>query len=162
MKQELEGLGHPYAEYAKEGLRALRRAHRAAVVPADSRRLTGSVDLEACLDRVAAYRGQAKWDYGVGFLVADGAERCAVWIEVHNATPGDVRAVSAKLRTLRQWLGEVGRPLAGPTDAARRVLGGTPFRWIAVGPTSVSPSSAAFRIAAQAGLGAPQRQLRIP
>lgn len=162
MKQELEGLGHPYAQHAKEGLRALRRAHRANLVPTEPRRLTGSVDLEACLDHVASYRDQAKWDYGVGFLAPDGGERCTVWIEVHNATPGDVRAVTAKLRTLRTWLDGVGRPLAGPTEAARRVLGGTPFRWIAVGPTSVSPSSVAFRIAAQAGLGAPQRQLRIP
>ena len=162
MKQELEGLGHPYAQRAKEGLRALHRAHRATVVPADPRRLTGSVDLEACLDRVAAYDDQAKWDYGVGFLEPHGATRCAVWIEVHNATPGDVRAVSAKLRTLRRWLDDDGRSLAGPTDAARRVLGGTPFRWIAVGPTSLVASSTCFRAAAGAGLGFPQRRLRIP
>lgn len=162
MKQELDKLGEPYAPHAREGLRALRRAHRATVVPADPRRLTGSVDLEACLDRVAAYDGQAKWDYGVGFRAPHGGTRCAAWVEVHTATPGDVRAVSAKLRTLRQWLDGDGRSLAAPTDAARSVLRGTPFRWIAAGPTSVVAGSRAFRAAADAGLGFPQRRLRIP
>ena len=162
MKRELAGLGQPYARHAKEGLRALRRAHRATVTPADPRRLTGSVDLEACLHRVAAYDDQAKWDYGVGFTSPHGGRRCAVRIEVHNATPGDVRVVSAKLRTLRRWLDGDGRALAGPTDAARVALGGTPFRWLAVGPTSVVATSGAFRAAADAGLAFPQRRLRIP
>jgi len=95
-------------------------------------------------------------------VAPDSATRCAVWIEVHAATPGDVRSMVAKLQTLRRWLDGEGRPLAGPTDAARRQLGGTPFRWIAVGPTSVSAGSRAFRAAAEAGLGAPERRLGIP
>lgn len=162
MKPEFDRLGDPYASCAEEGLRALRRPHRARVAPADPRRLTGSVNLEACLARVAAFEGHATWDYGVGFLAPDGSTRCAVWIEVHNATPGDVRSMVAKLQTLRRWLDSDGRPLAAPTDAARRTLGRTPFRWIAVGPTSVPASSRAFRAAAEAGLGAPERRLDIP
>jgi len=161
VKLEFDELGGTYASCAKQGLRALRRPHRSSVTPADPRRLTGSVDLEACLGRVAAFEGSAKWDYGVGFVAPDGATRCAVWLEVHNATPGDVRGMVTKLQTLRRWLDGDGRTLASPTDAARRTLGRTPFRWIAVGPTSVSASSPAFRAAADAGLGAPERRLNI-
>lgn len=162
MKRELDELGEPYASCAEEGLRALRRPHRAHVAPAGPRRLTGSVDMEACLGRVAAYAYNAKWDYGIGFVAPDGTTRCAVWVEVHNATPGEVRAMLAKLRTLQRWLDNDGRRLSAPTDAARRTMGRTPFRWIAVGPTSVSASSPAFRAAADAGLGAPERRLMIP
>jgi hypothetical protein len=162
VKLEFDELGDPYASCAEEGLRALRRPHRTSVRPADPRRLTGSADLEACLGRVAAYEGDAKWDYGVGFVAPDGVTRCAVWVEVHNATPGDVRGMVAKLQTLRRWLGGDGQPLAAPTDAARRALGRSPFRWIAVGPTSVSAGSRAFRAAADAGLGAPERRVEIP
>ena len=77
MKREFDELGDPYASCAEEGLRALRGPHRTSVAPADPRRLTGSVDMEACLGRVAAYEGHAKWDYGVGFVAPDGAARCA-------------------------------------------------------------------------------------
>jgi hypothetical protein len=124
--------------------------------------LTGSIDLEACLARVVAYRTDAKWDYGVGFRGPDGASRCAVWIEVHNATPGDVRAMIAKLQTLRRWLANDGRALDPMTVAAGRHLGGSPFRWIAVGPTSVSGGSTSYRAAANAGLAPPERRLRVP
>lgn len=161
MKTELETLGEPYRSRARDGLQALRRPHRGAIDPTDPRRLTGSVDLEACLDQLAAYRGAAKWDYGIGFLAPRDDERCAVWAEVHNATPGDVAAMRAKLASLKRWLADDGRTLHAATQAGRQAFGGTPFRWIVVGSTSVPPSTRSFRAAAQEGLGAPERVLRL-
>ena len=162
MKPTLQSMGDPYASSAKAGLRGLRRVDRHAVEPHDPRRLTGSIDLEACLGRVPGYGGTAQWDYGVGFLAPDGATRCAAWLEVHNATPGDVRTMVAKLNTLRRWLATDGRALLALTSAGGQWLGGSPFRWIAVGPTSVSGGSRSFRAAANAGLAPPQRCLQLP
>lgn len=162
MKNELQAVGEPYRSRARDGLQALRRPHRDAIDPVDTRRLTGSVDLEACLESLAPYRGAAKWDYGIGFLAPRDDERCAVWVEVHNATPGDVATMRAKLASLRRWLENEGRSLDSATEAGRRALDGTPYRWIAVGPTFVPASTRSFRAAAQEGLGAPERVLRIP
>ncbi len=162
MKTELEALGVPYRSRARDGKQALRRPHRGAVDPRDPRRLTGSVDLEACLDQLPAYRDAAKWDYGIGCLAPRDDERSAVWVEVHNATPGDVTSMRAKLASLKRWLADDGRTLHAATEAGRQALGGTPFRWIVVGPTSMPPSTGSFRAAVQEGLGAPERVLRLP
>jgi hypothetical protein len=162
VKTELEALGEPYRSRARDGLQALRRPHRSSIDPADTRRLTGSVDLEACLDTLAPYRGAAKWDYGIGFRAPRDEERCAVWVEVHNATPGDLATMRAKLASLKRWLADEGRSLHAATEAGRQALGGTPFRWIVAGSTSVPASTRSFRAAAQEGLGAPERVLRLP
>lgn len=77
MKAVLAAIGEPYASRAKTGLGALRKAHRSAISPNDPRRLTGSIDLEACLAHVPAYADSAKWDYGVGFAPPDGESQCA-------------------------------------------------------------------------------------
>ena len=74
----------------RPGKQALPGQHRSLVTCADSRRLTGSVNLDAALQ--ASLPNAPRWDYGLGYQPVSGAER-AVWIEVHPAATSNVGEV---------------------------------------------------------------------
>jgi hypothetical protein len=83
------------------GKQALRKEHRSKVICRDSRRFTGSLDLEHALPPAGA--GERRWDYGLGFKEGRGRES-ALWVEIHPASTSEVDTVLAKLRWLRGWL----------------------------------------------------------
>lgn len=162
MKPALERLGTPYDAAARPGKQALNAMVGQAVSIADTRRFTGSIDLDLCLAGNPAHANEPRWDYGLGFVSPGTGIRCAVWIESHNATPGDVAQVVKKLQWLKRWLGNYRAELLPMTHSAEREMGSSPYIWHAVGPVSINKGSSARRTLAQAGLSMPTKKIRLP
>jgi hypothetical protein len=161
VKRALRQLGEPYASAAERGLRALGR-HAGTVSITDTRRLTGSIDLDACLARDARHANAPRWDYGVGFRAAGSEARCAVWIEVHGASQHGATEVLRKAAWLRRWLAEEAPSLQPLTATAETALGRGSLQWVATGRVAALAIGGSTRRAmAEAGLDMPVRRLRI-
>ena len=146
----------PVAGAFRAGKQALPGQHRSLVTCADSRRLTGSVNLDAALQ--PSLPNAPRWDYGLGYQPISGAER-AVWVEVHPAATSNVGEVIRKLDWLRTWLRQPGRALGRLTHGNGEI---GPFVWIATGRVGINANSPQRRRLNQSGLGMPQRRLRLP
>lgn len=59
---------------------------------------TGSVDIDSAFK--TSEPQDNRWDYGMGLLQL-GVTECAVWIEPHPASEGDVKTMLKKLEWLR-------------------------------------------------------------
>lgn len=134
-------------DHLKNGLKALRAAHRGQVT-CDGRRLRGSVDIDSAL-RVLLPNNK-RWDYAVG--VKTRQQDSVVWLEVHPASSLHVDEVLGKLRWLQQWL-----------ETSAPDLGGLPscFCWIATGTVSFDRGSPQARRIAQAGLRFPVKHAHL-
>ena len=64
----------------------MEKKHHSRVACTDSRRLTGSIDLDTALRRDRP--NDNRWGYGLGYKPANGSEQ-AVWIEVHSTPVSD-------------------------------------------------------------------------
>jgi hypothetical protein len=109
------------------GLRALRQADRKRIDAGDPSCIKGSVDVESRLQ--ARYRDERQWDYAIGFQPANLNEEVVYWIEVHPASPGEVRVVLEKLSSLQRWLRSGGAAL----NTMRKA-----FIWISSGKTTLT------------------------
>ncbi|MCY3838061.1 MAG: hypothetical protein OXH09_05330 [Gammaproteobacteria bacterium] len=150
----VEATPPPTSKAYRPGLQALSAAHRRQISSDDSRRLTGSIDLDAAL--VATQPNAPRWDYGIGYR--HGRREYAVWVEVHGAQTNKVGDVLKKLHWLKGWLAGPGERLLRLTD------GGAPtpaFVWLASGPIRLPPTSRHARQASQAGVF-PRKELHIP
>lgn len=84
----------------KQGLQAVKKEYRAAIIPQNARDLTGSLDLDTAMK---ANEPQAnRWDYGIGFKQGD--DQMAIWIEPHPADTKEVDVIQKKLDWLKHWL----------------------------------------------------------
>ena len=140
------------------GIQALERRHRERVTCGDSRRLTGSIDLDKALEREPGYANAARWDYGVGYRPRNGPEQ-AVWVEVHSATTREVSAVLRKLQGLRDWLNGNAAQLMRMTNASaedRRYV------WIASASVRIPGNSPQARLLNMSGIGRVRRHLALP
>jgi hypothetical protein len=135
----------------QEGLRAVRAIDRRRIASEDTRRIKGSVDVEACL-RTRRSRDR-QWDYAVGYHPTNLSEEVVYWIEVHPANPGEVQVVLEKLEHLQAWLRVDGNKL----DSMKRL-----FIWISSGTTSFNQKSPQAHRMSQAKLRHVGRFFRIP
>ena len=126
--------------HVRDGLQALRGSDRTHVRAKDTRRLAGSVAVEAALAK--ALPNSPLWDYGVGYRPSDNRNDVVHWVEVHPATDGEVRSVKAKLEWLIEWMTENAAELA---KMDRR------FVWVSSGRTHFSPTSPGLKRLAQKG-----------
>jgi hypothetical protein len=129
------------------GLQALEPADRARVRIADTRKISGSVDVDGALE--AVFPKAHRWDYAIGYRRQS---EIVYWVEVHPASTGDVVTVQAKLTWLRTWL-------AGDGHRLREIE--ARFIWISSGKTTFTQGSPTMRKLAQQGLQAVGRVLRI-
>ena len=111
------------------GLQALEQSHSARIGTRTPRYVRGSVALDREL--MSRYPTENRWDYGIGFTVSDMDDR-VIWIEVHTANSLHVKPVLEKLRWLRNWLSDEGKPLS--------VLEAT-FVWLSTGRVAIPPKS---------------------
>jgi hypothetical protein len=81
------------------GLQALRAGDRKYVVPDDTRKLAGSVNVDDALRH--RYPNDPRWDYGVAYKRCENHADHVYWIEVHPART-DVCRATIKVRTERQ------------------------------------------------------------
>jgi hypothetical protein len=108
------------------GLKAIKGEHRAAIKPKATRRLTGSVDMDAALSTALPHAH--RWDYGVGLLLPDNKTEIAIWIEVHPATTGEVDCILSKLDWLKARLKQY--VAMGKLTAKAEENNVQPFYWL--------------------------------
>ena len=145
-KRAVEAAPHPVNGSYRPGKQALENKHRHLVECDDSRRLTGSIDLDAALVRQRP--NDRRWDYGLGYKPAKGRER-AIWVEVHSAKTSEVSAVLGKLEWLKIWLNGEAEQLRQLTERAGKDI---PYVWIASGKNKIPPNSPQARRLNQSGL----------
>jgi len=110
----------------EKGLQALRAEDKPHVKAADTRAITGSVDVDSALARLPEHAQANRWDFAIGYEHEDRDEECLYWVELHTASVSEVDSVLAKLRWLLRWLQGDGKAL----DAFER-----DFIWVSSGAT---------------------------
>jgi hypothetical protein len=141
------------------GKQALKGEHRRLIICGDDARITGSLDLDSALAILPKYAQSPRWDYGVGHRMVNGHE-CAIWVEVHSASTGEVGTVLRKLTWLKSYLAQECQALWEMT--LRQDQQAKAFVWVASGGVHINRNSPQARRLAQAGLGWPQKILRLP
>ena len=113
-------------EHYRAGLGAL-SSDRSRVTIRDTRRILGSVDVEAAQQEIS---GQAHtWDYGIG--LRHGGE-VVIWLEVHSANNSHVQAILDKLDSLINFL----REHAAEMSRFPRI-----YVWLATRGVGIAPAS---------------------
>ena len=143
----------------RPGKQALENRHRGLVDCKDTRRLTGSIDLDSALKKQPGHAGAARWDYGLGYRPPAGKREQAVWIEVHSATTREVSAVLGKLQWLRDWLNDGAGRLKRMTDRAAPDIR---FVWIASNGDHIPRTSPQFRRLSKSAIPKPRPRLSLP
>ena len=142
----------PSLKHALEtGLSALRSADKEHVRVEDTRRLTGSVDLDSTLK--STLPNEPRWDYAIGYRHTTPKAEIVYWVEVHPASDGEIKVVLKKLAWLKQWLCETAPQL----NALRKE-----FIWVSSGKTSLSLSAPQQKQFALQGLQHKGRVFQIP
>ena len=157
-REAVEDAPPPVDGAYRQGIQALERRHRGHVTCGDSRRLTGSIDLDKALEREPGYANAPRWDYGVGYRPRNGNEQ-AVWIEVHSATTKEVSAVLRKLQWLRDWLNGNAEQLMRMTNATAE---DHRYVWIASAGVKIPRNSPQARLLSTSGIGKVRRNLSLP
>jgi len=112
------------------GLQALRNVDKQRVKAQETKRLVGSVDLDATVKD--KYPNDPRWDYAIGHKPSNLKAEMIYWIEIHPASDGEKRVVLAKLNWLKKWLMES----AAKLNVMRRE-----FIWVSSGKTSFTLTS---------------------
>jgi hypothetical protein len=106
----------------------------------DNRRLAGSVNVDSALSE--ALPAAPRWDYGIGYRPSKVHDETVHWVEVHQATDAEIRAMEAKLAWLQDWLVHAAPELA---RMDRR------FIWVSSGRTRITPTAPGLRRLAKKG-----------
>jgi hypothetical protein len=114
----------------------------------DGWRFDASVDLDGALRK--SHANENRWDYGLE-ITGPGGRRRLEWVEFHPACSSDVETVIQKKR----WLEKL---LAGAQTCPRPDMKN--FHWVA--SRGVYLDRARIQRLAQAGMGRPQKQFRLP
>lgn len=86
----------------RRGLQAVKRGEgRGKIVAADPRRILGSVAIDDDCN-VQPYQQANRWDYAIGYARA--SEPVVYFVEIHSATPAEVKVVARKWQWLREFL----------------------------------------------------------
>ena len=128
----------------REGLQAIVKADKRAVMVKDARRLDGSLNIDE--ETKMLYPNESRWDYAVGY---DGK---VYYIEVHPANTSNVEEVIKKKLWLDKWLKE-----KVPSMSALKA-GSPKYQWAATeAGVHVSPQSMYARRLSQRGIEKPKR-----
>ena len=154
-KDAVAGAAPPANTGYRRGIQALEGRHRELVHCADSRQLTGSINLDKVLEREPGYANAPRWDYGLGYKPKNASEQ-AVWVEVHPAATKEVSAVLKKLAWLKDWLNGNAQQLNRMTYAGNR---DNRFVWIATSSIKIPPHSRQAKLLSSRGLNRPRKRL---
>lgn len=144
--KKVSGLENAY----QVGLQALRAEDRPHIDAENTRRLTGSVDVDTALQ--GTYPNANRWDFAIAYEHANRPAEVIYWVELHTASDSQVKVVIRKAQWLLQWLKDSGKLLAG---FERDIV------WVSSGPTSFTLSAPQRKQMAQAGLQHRGSVLRI-
>jgi len=132
------------------GLQALRAEDKPHIVPEDSRKLAGSVDIDAAFQE--ADPNGNRWDFAIGYQHENRTNEVIYWVELHTASDSQIKVVIKKAQWLLAWFKGAGKNLAA---FERDIL------WVSSGATRLSPSAPQRKQMAQAGLRQVGGKLRI-
>ena len=125
----------------QEGLQALRSEDKPHIVPEDTRKLKGSVDVDKAYEKLAPQAN--RWDFAIAYQHTNRKEEVVYWVELHTASDSQVKVVIKKAQWLLEWLKTEGKPLA---DLERSLV------WVSSGNTSFTRGAPQLKKIAQAGL----------
>ena len=148
-KEAVEKTLHLEKSYVA-GLQALRAEDRPHINAEDTRKLTGSVDVDAAL-RAADPHGH-RWDFAIAYQHKNRKEETIYWVELHTASDSQVSVVIKKAQWLSSWLKGGGAPLA---KFERDIV------WLSSGSTTFTLSAPQKKQMAQVGLQHHGLRLRI-
>ena len=134
----------------RAGLRALRAQDRPHIQAEDTRRLTGSVDVDTSLQKVEPNAN--RWDFAIGYKHTNQDAEVLYWVELHTASDAEVKVVIKKASWLLSWLAADGKKLAA---FQREII------WVSSGVTSFTLTDPHIKLMAQAGLRHVGSRLRI-
>lgn len=128
----------------REGMQAIVKADKRAVMVKDARRLDGSLNINE--ETKMLYPNESRWDYAVGY---DGK---VYYVEVHPANTSNVEEVIKKKLWLDKWLKE-----KAPSMSALKA-GSPKYQWAATeSGVHVSPQSMYARRLSQREIEKPKR-----
>jgi len=134
------------------GLQALSATDRDKMSCANTRKISGSLNLDAAVELL--YPNAARWDYGIGIKKTEAKDK-AIWLEVHPADANQVQKMIDKLAWLKKWLNNSAQNLMGITES------GSPYVWVASGRVSFQKTSPQTKKLALAGITFPREHYRI-
>jgi len=141
----------PHLENAwQPGLQALRAEDKPHIGTDDTRRLTGSADIDTALMKI--HPNANRWDFAIGYQHSDREDEVVYWTELHTASDGEVKVVIAKAQWLLGWLKADGMALA---KYEREIV------WVSSGATTFTLTSPQKKQMAAAGLRHTGLKLRI-
>lgn len=114
--------------YFRKGLSAVKGSEREKFVFPDTRRLTGSIDIDSATKEI--YPEDNRWDYAVEY--ADET----FFIEVHPCSTSDVGTVIKKVRWLKSWL-----KTKAPDIDILKPKDKPAYHWIATGGVAITKGS---------------------
>jgi hypothetical protein len=135
----------------KVGLQALRAEDKTHIRAEDTRRLTGSIDVDSAY-READPDGN-RWDFAIAYLHTNRKTEYVYWVELHTAMDSEVKVVIKKAAWLLQWLKTTGILLA---TFEREIL------WVSSGVTRLTLSAPQRKQMAEVGLQQRGSILDIP
>jgi len=134
------------------GLQAVLERDRNRLSCQDTRKISGSLNLDAAVEQL--YPNAARWDYGIGIKRTETRDE-AIWVEVHSADANQVLRMIDKLTWLKNWLNDRAPSLMAITR------NDSPYVWIASGRVSFQKTSPQAKKLALAGIKFPQEHYRI-
>lgn len=152
-KQAVAAAPAQVARAYKPGKQALRDVYSGKILT-EGGTFTGSIDLDSAL--VESHGQESRWDYGLGYKI-HGVE-VAVWLEVHPASDGEVKAMIRKLNWLRTWLRDHAPHLNALTGTDVR----STFFWAAKNGVTITPHSPQARSLSNSGMAMPRNVITLP
>ena len=137
------------------GISALKAIDRKRISAKDPRKYSDSLDLDSALE--SSCPNDPRWDYGIGYKKTK-TDEVAVWVEVHPANTGEVKAMIKKLDWLKKWLQNEATELGKLTKKKHSL---PRFNWVASGKIALPKGSKQARLLAQSGLSYPVKHLNF-
>ncbi len=135
----------------RAGLQALRAEDRPHIKAENTRKLTGSADIDAAY--LAVQPNANRWDFGIGYQHTNREAEVIYWVETHTASDSEVSVVIKKAQWLLGWLKTEGKLLA----AFERDI-----YWVASGRTKFTPAATKLKQLALMGVKFAGSALHIP
>ena len=123
----------------KTGLGAVKRNERQKLVVPDTRKITGSLDIDSSTKE--KYPQANRWDYAIEY------DKETFFIEIHPASTSEIQTFLAKLSWLKQWLKE-----KAPEINALKPKNKQPYHWVYTSKFAILPNSKYARQLAQMNL----------
>lgn len=159
-KAAIHAVGNPVAEAWRLGKQALAKGHKDLVCCTDGKenRWSGSIELDAALEKHPKHAQANRWDYGLGYVDTNNAER-ALWVEVHSAYTSEVDCVIKKLKWLKEFLNQQS------CSNLKKLTNATPekyrYVWVASGRYDIPAHAPQLRRLREHGLERPVKRLDL-